>query len=82
MIILGKQNNMTELTAHQRAMQKYNAKKNQTHAQIRITKVLRNLLKAEAHDVNLTIEEYIHHLLHIAIIYERKRNNEARNTNV
>ena len=53
---------MTELTAHQRSQQKQYKKMKITHTQLRITKELRNLLKAEAHAIDLTIEEYIKYL--------------------
>ena len=48
-----------ELTAHQRALQKYHAKLKETHVNIRITRVLRDHIKAKAHAQSLTIEKYL-----------------------
>lgn len=51
-----------ELTAHQRALQKYRAKLKETHVNIQITRVLRDHIKAKAHAQNLTIEKYLNAL--------------------
>ena len=48
-----------ELTAHQRALKKYHAKLKETHVNIRITRDLRDQIKAKAHAQNLTIEKYL-----------------------
>jgi predicted DNA binding CopG/RHH family protein len=48
-----------ELTAHQRALQKYYAKLKETHVNIRITRALRDQIKAKAHLYGLTIEKYL-----------------------
>jgi predicted DNA binding CopG/RHH family protein len=48
-----------ELTAHQRALQKYHAKLKETHVNIRITRVLRDHIKAKAHAQSLTMEKYL-----------------------
>ena len=48
-----------ELTAHQRALQKYYIKLKETHVNIRITRDLRDQIKAKAHAQSLTIEKYL-----------------------
>ncbi len=64
---------MTELTAHQRSQKKQYEKMKITHTQLRITKELRDWLKAEAHAIDLTIEEYIKYMRGVFLTQKRSK---------